>query len=154
LIGNDFGNEIISGRYDAFNGAVLLGNGKNEFKPLTTLHSGFIVPDDAKALSRITVRNEDVFIATQNRSKVMVYMGNLKNPGNSWTFQPEADDQWAELEYEDGKKEKVEFYYGAGYLSQSTRQIRLSPEVRKLSVHSFNGRIRELEADNPQSASN
>jgi hypothetical protein len=151
LIGNDFGNEIISGRYDAFNGAVLLGNGKNAFKPLTTLQSGFIVPDDAKALSRISVGNDDVFIATQNRSKVMVYTGNLKDLENSWIFQPEADDQWAELVYEDGKTEKVEFYYGSGYLSQSTRQIRLSPEVKKLRVHGFNGRIRAVEADSPQS---
>ena len=32
LVGNDFGNEIISGRYDALNGVVLLGDGNGEFQ--------------------------------------------------------------------------------------------------------------------------
>jgi hypothetical protein len=53
MIGNDFGNEIISGRYDALNGVALLGDGIGGFRSLTSLQSGFVVPGDAKALARL-----------------------------------------------------------------------------------------------------
>ena len=31
MIGNDYGNEVFSGRYDAGTGIVLLGDGSGEF---------------------------------------------------------------------------------------------------------------------------
>ncbi len=31
MVGNDYGNEVFVGRYDAFKGALLLGNGKGNF---------------------------------------------------------------------------------------------------------------------------
>ncbi|MEO7120796.1 MAG: VCBS repeat-containing protein, partial [Ginsengibacter sp.] len=50
LCGNDFGNEVRDGRYDAMNGLLLLGDGKGNFVPQTILKSGIYIPGNAKAL--------------------------------------------------------------------------------------------------------
>lgn len=146
LVGNDFGNEIISGRYDALNGVVLLGDGQDGFQPLTTLESGFIVPGDAKALARLSGKNNDMYIATQNRDSLKIYTKNIKADVRRIVFNPLASDSWAELVYKSGQVEKVEFYYGAGYLSQSSRIIQIPVTVEKLVIHGFDGNSRVVEA--------
>ena len=55
MIGNNFGNEVFIGRYDAFNGALLKGNGKEGFEFVPSLESGFTVTGDAKDM--IIVKN-------------------------------------------------------------------------------------------------
>lgn len=146
LIGNDFGNEIISGRYDALNGVVLLGDGKGEFHALSTLESGFVVPGDAKALARLSDKNNDMYIATQNRDSLKIYTKNIKTDVERIIYKPRATDSWAELVYKSGQIEKVEFYYGAGYLTQSSRAIQLPVDVEKLIVHGFDGNVRNVNA--------
>ena len=147
LVGNDFGNEIISGRYDALNGVVLLGDGKGEFHALTSLESGFIVPGDAKALARLSGKFHNLYIATQNRDSMMIYVNNRKADLKIKTFNPLTSDSWAELVYKSGQTEKVEFYYGAGYLTQSSRAISVPDNVVKLVIHEFNGKIRNVELE-------
>ena len=147
LIGNDFGNEIISGRYDALNGVVLLGNGKGDFRALTTLESGFVVPGDAKALARLSGQERDIFIATQNRDSLKVFTSKKKLDIDSKTYKPLHTESWAELVYENGQTEKVEFYFGAGYLTQSSRAIRIPNNVKKVIIHMFDGTSRELDVE-------
>ncbi len=147
LIGNDFGNEIISGRYDALNGVVLLGDGKGEFQPLTTMESGFVVPGDAKALARLNREGKDLYIATQNRDSLKIYSKNLQVGAKKKIYKPHPLDSWAELVYESGQVEKVEFYYGAGYLTQSSRAIQIPDNVEKLIIHGFNGKIRNVDVE-------
>ncbi|WP_431214808.1 FG-GAP repeat domain-containing protein [Puia sp. P3] len=50
LSGNDYGVEPAVGRYDAFNGLVLKGDGKGGFSPLSILESGLYLPGDQKSL--------------------------------------------------------------------------------------------------------
>lgn len=145
LVGNDYGNEIISGRYDALNGVVLLGDGAGGFHPLTTLESGFVVPGDAKALARLSSKENDFYIATQNRDSIKMYTSKLKSVGGRKIYTPLATDAWAELMYKSGQTEKVEFYFGAGYLTQSSRIIRLSENVEKLIIHGYDGNTKEVD---------
>ena len=78
LIGNDFGNEIFIGRYDAFNGGLLKGNGKGDFEFVTAEHSGFMVNGDAKNI--ISVKNakseNPYFIVSQNRGPLKIFRKN------------------------------------------------------------------------------
>ena len=53
LVGNDYGADPYSGRNDAFDGLCMLGDGKGNFKPLTIAQSGFYVPHDGKALTKV-----------------------------------------------------------------------------------------------------
>lgn len=56
-------------------------------------------------------------------------------------------DSWGQLFYKDGQTEKVEFYYGAGYLTQSSRAIRISKQVEKIVIHGFDGNTKEINVE-------
>ncbi len=75
LVGNDFGNEVFIGRYDAFNGLVLQGDGEGNFKPISAKESGFSAYGDAKHIIRIksAVNDESLIIVSQNRGKLLVF---------------------------------------------------------------------------------
>ena len=122
MVGNDFGNEVFSGRYDAFNGAVLIGNGTGTFQQLNSFVSGFYVPGDAKALAKVSHKDHDLYIATQNRDSLKVFSNKSIN---HIIFKPELLDAFAEVTRRDGKRERIEFYYGSGYLSQSSRMLKV-----------------------------
>jgi len=141
MVGNDYGMEPYSGRHDAFNGLCLKGDGKGNFSPMHIAESGFFVMGDAKGLARIhTAKKEDILIATQNQDSLKVF---AKNPLQSSTVLKwvslNADDFAAEIEYNDGKKRKVEFYYGSTYLSQSSRRIPVDKNVVKMTIVNFKG---------------
>jgi len=142
LVGNDFGNEVFFGRYDAFTGLILLGNGKGSFEVIPSAKSGFLVNGDAKSLARLSSVKGDVFIATQNRDSLKVFTKTIEK--NTSEFQPKSLDTWAELIYDDGKKQRLEFYYGSGYLSQSTRKLRVPKGVKEISVHDTKGQSRKI----------
>lgn len=71
LIGNDYGNELFIGKYDAFHGLLLQGNGKGGFKSIPVAKSGFLVPGDAKRIVKVkSVLGKSVFVVGQNRDQV------------------------------------------------------------------------------------
>lgn len=145
MVGNDYGNEVFSGRYDACTGLVLMGNGNGGFQVLPAVKSGFKVDGDAKAL--VTLRDasgREKFIATQNLDSLRIFRSRQKEKTYHF-FQPLPLESWAELYHESGKKEKVEFYYGSGYLAQSTRSINIPASVTKVLVYDFKGNQRSIE---------
>jgi enediyne biosynthesis protein E4 len=145
MIGNDYGNEVFSGRYDACTGLVLLGDGSGGFSIAPAAQSGFLVSGDGKALARLkSASGKELLIATQNLDSLRVFIAK-KNAKNERIFQPLTADSWAEFHYLDGEKEKVEFYHGSGYLSQSTRSTSIPATVSKMIVHDFNGNQRSID---------
>jgi len=146
MVGNDYGNEVFIGRYDAFTGLVLLGDGKGNFNVVPSAESGFYVPGDAKALARLSSPKGDLYIATQNRDSLAVFISGKEKSG--YIFKPGALDVRAELIYPDGKVQKMEFYYGSGYLSQSSRRIQIPRDVKELIIYDSKGDSRKV---NPKS---
>lgn len=144
MIGNDYGNEVFSGRYDACTGIVLLGDGQGNFEQVPSLVSGFLVDGDAKALAKIKGVAGELIIATQNTDSLRIFKFNNEIAGSK-DFMPLMTDSWAELLFSDGKREKVEFYYGSGYLSQSTRSIKIPSQVKEMIVHDFSGNSRVID---------
>jgi enediyne biosynthesis protein E4 len=145
LAGNDYGMEPYSGRHDAFNGLCLIGDGKGNFSPLSVDASGFFAYGDAKGLARVhTARNEDIWIATQNQDSLLMF-ANTNNTGhtNRWVML-KPDDAFADIVYANGKKRRVEFFYGSTFLSQSSRQWRIEPKASKISITNFRGKKREI----------
>jgi len=143
IVGNDFGNEVFIGRYDAFTGLVLLGNGKGEFNDVPSLKSGFYVPNDAKALAKVMVNGNNMIIATQNGDSLKVFDSNTAI--KRLVFKPQALDVSATLLFSDGRKQKIEFYFGAGYLSQSTRTMTLPEGIKTLTIIDSKGKSRSIE---------
>lgn len=73
LVGNDYGNEIFIGRYDAFNGLLLEGDGRGNFIPIASSESGFVVPGDAKSICSVKrITGEIIYAVAQNRDSVLV----------------------------------------------------------------------------------
>lgn len=53
ITGNNYRSDIESGRNDASIGCILLGDGKGDFKPMSTSESGFSVPGDTRGVFQI-----------------------------------------------------------------------------------------------------
>lgn len=146
MVGNDYGNEVFAGKYDAFVGALLTGRGDGTFNVKPARESGFLVPKDAKALVRVTTDNADYYVATQNKSKLLAFK---KTTSNLTRFMPELTDSWAEFTTPDGKKVRIEFNYGSGYLSQSSRSISIPKGVSAMTVFDWKGTARSVELPGP-----
>lgn len=140
MVGNDYGNEVFIGRYDAFNGLVLLSDGKGRFYPQTAAQTGFYVPGDAKALVKLQGVTQTLFVASQNRDSLEVF--SRRSSGQH--LLPEILDTKAEYIFTDGTKQVVEFYYGSGYLSQSTRTTSIPAGVSEIIVYNSKGASRKI----------
>jgi enediyne biosynthesis protein E4 len=142
MVGNDYGNEVFAGRYDAFTGLILLGNGKGSFTIVPSDKSGFYVNGDAKGLARVQGANTDHYIATQNLDSIKIFT--KAGESNDFIFKPESHDVYAEVTFEDGRKSKIEFYYGSGYLSQSSRNVRIPRNVKEIEIFDSKGQSRKV----------
>ncbi len=140
-VGNDYGNEVFAGRYDAATGAVLLGRGDGTFRYLPSRESGFFVPGDAKALVQLRASQELLLIATQNRDSIRGFTA-----GNAARFfQAAAFDQSIAWATKAGKRMKFEFYYGAGFASAGIRGVQIPAGASNVQVTDFRGTTRTVE---------
>ena len=142
LVGNDYGNEVFSGRYDAFTGLILKGDGKGNFDLIRSVDSGFFVDGDAKGLVKLSGKSSDYFIASQNRDSLKVFSSVIQK--RKIVFEPGPLDTYLILDFADGSKQKVEFYYGSGYLSQSSRRNNIPNGVIEYTVYDSRGRSRKV----------
>jgi enediyne biosynthesis protein E4 len=141
LVGNDYGNEVFIGRHDALTGVTLLNNTKGGFSIEKTSNSGFYVPLDAKALVQISRPTRDLIVASQNQDSLKVFSNSIRN---TYIFEPEQFDEYAILYFKDGKRQKIEFYYGSGFHSQSTRNLNIPQGVIELEVFNSKGESRKI----------
>jgi hypothetical protein len=139
MVGNDFGNEVSVGRLDAFNGLLLKGDGTGKFNPVNLSESAFYVSGDAKGLVRVTnSQGKPVFMASQNRSDLKSFKST-----KSFTTQPlKTNDAVVFEKLKNGKTRKLEIGYGTSFLSQSSRSILLTPNVKSMEVVDFQGKRR------------
>jgi enediyne biosynthesis protein E4 len=130
MVGNDYGMELLQGRADAFNGLILKNLGGNQFKPIELNESGFYVPKDARALSKITLANKkEVILATQNRGALKAFAPKLSN---STTIYPQKNEVKAQITLKNGQKRLQEFYWGHSFLSQYPLSISLNSSVQSV----------------------
>lgn len=146
MTGNDYGTEVFTGRYDAFAGLYLRGDGRGHFQPARVADSGFFVDGDAKGMAELYGKdNERLIVVTQNQDSLKLF-SNGRSKANYLTIFPlEPMDAWAEITWSNGKKQKREFYYGSSYLSQSVRKWQVNSQVSSVKIFDFKGRSRPLE---------
>ena len=144
-INSDGHQDLLVASHDSYTITILRGDGTGKFTTLSSAKSGFYVPGDAKALVRLPVSGSELFLASQNRDSVMVFQ--QKHQGTGSRFIPKTFDVRAELRYADGRKQSVEFYYGSGYLSQSTRAITVPQGVSEIVVYNSQGESRRVAPD-------
>jgi hypothetical protein len=140
ISGNDHGNEIVNGHYDAMNGLVLLGDGKNGFKPLSIMQSGIFIPGDGKGLTKLNAGNSYAIAATQNKDSLKLFA--LSATGK--TLRLNYDDKKAVIYLKNGKKRAVEVYYGDSFLSQSARILLTNDSIKKIEIINSKGEKRTI----------
>jgi hypothetical protein len=134
--GNDFGTEVSIGRYDAFNGLLLKGDGKGGFAPLSILESGIYLPGDGKALVKLAgAKGNYLVAASQNKGALKLF----ERKQLSTLLKIEDDDVFANLHYKDGTVQREEFYFGSGFLSQSARYCAPTPGVVSIEISNSKG---------------
>jgi enediyne biosynthesis protein E4 len=139
LAGNDYGTEVSVGRYDAFNGLLLKGNGKGGFSPLSISESGVFLPGNAKALVKLLGGKETYqVLGSQNRGKLKMFR--LNQTGKSIRIGKGED--MALVTLKDGRKQKWEFPIGSSFLSQSSRFLKVSHQVKTVTISGYNGKSR------------
>ena len=140
MVGNDYGNEVFPGRYDALTGLVLKGDGNGSFEAVLSLKSGFLVEGDGKALTRLSsVSGGDIFIASQNKGDLKIFGGQMQEFDGK-VVQTRPTDFYAILKHGDGKLERVELSYGGGFLSQSSRALKIPSTVVEATIYDFSGK--------------
>ena len=137
--GNDYGTDVLIGRYDALNGLLLKGNGKGDFSACTILESGVFLPGNGKAMVKLKGSGDRYLIAAgQNRGPLEIF--ELKDKRRFVSLMP--DDESAEIDLFNGRKRKLEFYYGSSFLSQSARFINLEENISSVTLYNTKGDTR------------
>jgi enediyne biosynthesis protein E4 len=143
MVGNDYGNEPTFGQYDAFLGLLLLNDGKANFRPASAVNSGFYLPGDAKALAIIDAKKKGtVILASQNKGQLEAF--GLRSEIVR-KIRLKSEDSFAIFFWKDQKKQRVEFHFGNGYLSQSSRIISVPDNVEKVVIYNYQGKERVIQ---------
>ncbi|HLL42086.1 MAG TPA: VCBS repeat-containing protein, partial [Segetibacter sp.] len=143
VTGNSHSNEVIYGWLDASLGLILKGDGKGNFIPQPATISGLFLNGDMKSLAYFYTKNdEQVILAAANSDSLKVLSPTAK--AGTKIFYANPLDVYAEITYENGNKVKQEFYYGAGYLSQSARAIEINNGVKYIEFVDSRGNKRNV----------
>lgn len=73
LVGNHFGVEVETTRYDSGTGNLLLNDGKNNFHSIMPYQSGFYVPYDSRDIKYLKQGNKKVILVTNNNTSLSVF---------------------------------------------------------------------------------
>ncbi|MGK0323101.1 MAG: hypothetical protein ACJARX_001696 [Psychroserpens sp.] len=72
-VGNHYGVEVETQRYDAGFGAVLLGDGKANFNYSSPIATGFYVPYDSREVKKIGLKERDLILVTNNNAELTIF---------------------------------------------------------------------------------
>ena len=72
-VGNHYGVEVETQRYDAGFGTVLLGDGKTNFDYVSPSKSGFYVPFDSREIKLLQLNNNNLILVTNNNTYPSIF---------------------------------------------------------------------------------
>ena len=74
ITGNDWGTEVMTGRYNALNGLILKGDGKGNFSALSITESGIYIPGNGRGLIPLKSNSGKLLLAaSQNRGQLKIF---------------------------------------------------------------------------------
>ena len=142
LVGNSLAPSLAIGWYNASIGTFLKGRGDGTFTPVPNGRSGLFVDQNARAIAGVMGAGEQpLAVVSSNADSVRTY-AYPKRFVSLIRLRP--DDARAEIRYRDGWVEQREFYYGGGYLSQSSRHLKVPEAAASLSLFTYRGTRREV----------
>ena len=142
LVGNSYAEETVYGYYDASFGNLLLNQGNFSWQFIENSRINLVADGDKKALAKIRTGDAFTYLLTENNGYLQAL--NYSLSPDAPLIPLEEDDWYACIDYQDGKKTKVEFYYGAGYLSQDSRFILKKPQISAIKIVKYSGKTRNF----------
>lgn len=140
--GNFYNTEIEITRHDAGTGILLLNKGNGSFYAQRSYITGFRNDGDAKGMA---------VLLSGSSGQPIYLLGNSDGPMQSYalakqvkTIKLKADDAYAMITMKDGSKCRVELFAGSGYLSQSSKFIRLNDLMANIEVTNYKGETRTV----------
>ncbi|MEK6480993.1 VCBS repeat-containing protein [Catalinimonas sp. 4WD22] len=140
LSGNDFGTEVVSGRYDASTGIFLKGNGQGNFTPMLPLNTGLLVDKNAKGAASIQVKGQPVYLFANTNGPLQAYNYDAFQQQDAAALNVPNHIFKAKITLNDSSQRVQEFYYGNSYLSQSGRKLTLYGNEVKIKLYDFSGK--------------
>jgi enediyne biosynthesis protein E4 len=143
--GNYYSTNVIDGPYSASTGGIISLDSSNNITVLRGHETGFNIPTEARAIASLIIGNQKrVFIVTSNSDSIKVFLPVVQKEKH---IRLQPMDAYAIIEWGDGLKQKQEFYYGSGYLSQSSRFLSLVPGWKKIRIVTYTGEERAIFPD-------
>ena len=144
LAGNSFDLNPETGRYDASIGLFLTGDGRGKFNAVSAQETGFFVDGDVKGMAELfSGDGSNLVLVAQNSDSLQAF----STAAEKRVLRLERDDASAEFSYQTGRIERREFYYGSGYLSQSSRICPVPNGVISVKITKYSGDVRQLSYD-------
>jgi hypothetical protein len=121
MVGNSYSSDVSTGQYDASYGVCLMGDGHGGFTAVK--HTGFFADGDSKSMAELyDINNNPVFLVARNNDSLLA-IKQIKKASPKLNLEPSATPVGSsKIKLSNGKYRKVEYYYGAGYLSQSSKK--------------------------------
>lgn len=141
LSGNSLSPQIEMGHEDALNGLVLEGDGKGNFKAKTSAQTGYYTPYDVKSVARFSGNGFELLLVGNNYDRMQA----IRLTTTAKTVKLNKNEYKLVFTLENGKKQVYENGYGAGYLSQHSRTVRVPATAKSVSIYSFDGKERKVD---------
>jgi hypothetical protein len=143
LAGNSYASDPLTGWYDASIGLLLKGRGQGMFAPVPVTESGFCADKDVKGLAlMIDSGGRQVALVASNNDSLRAF--NIGRDILNKYVEPAVLENKVLITYGDGRQEWRELYYGSGYLSHSSRRLRVPQGVISVKLFTYAGRSREV----------
>ena len=148
MVGNTYAPDVQTGRHDASVGALLAGDGRGGFEAVAPAESGFFASGDAKGMAEVVIgEDRALLLISQNDDSLRVF----SEPDTDVRYvRLQPLDRYAILTSASGATWREEFYYGATYLSQSSRVLRLPSDVEKVVIYDGRGGSRVVASEPPE----
>lgn len=140
LGGNDYGMELIQGRADAMNGLILLNDTKGGFKASPFTESGYFADGESRSLTYLTDQKNVLFFQMINLDSLAVHR--LPFSGN--VFSAGKNEYSGLIELPNGQMQRIEFFPGDAYKSQTANQVFLAPGSKINFENSISKQVRSI----------
>ncbi len=142
-LGNYFGNETVTGRSDASRGGLIAFDLEGKMIAQPSSASGFSIDGEARAMALLTrPDSSQLILVSRYNQPLLAFVQNSPSPGTSIAAN---QDERLVISYQAGKAVKQqELFYGSGYLSQSSRKVRIPQEIDSVQLVSFSGKKRTI----------
>ena len=116
----------------------------SDFTVIPTSETGLFLNGDQKSIASLFLGNKQVVITGANSGKLKGHQFHRKYGGTPEIVLLDAFDTRVEITFIDGRKTVREYFYGNTYLSQSTRKIQLTDNMKEMLIHNSKGESRKV----------